>query len=98
LTVVEINRGYATLIAQFPEVASLLTNPRLPSSSTMVGAGITSIRTVISTIVSNTTWYFRASLTSLPPPSFSPGEDHLNPGGIFFYNTTDSAPLSALAV
>ncbi len=43
-------------------------------------------------IVSNTTWYFRANVTNLVSAEFLDiVKRHLNPGGIFFYNTTDSA-------
>ena len=42
-------------------------------------------------VVSNTTWYFRASVTNLLSVEFLDlVRHHLNPGGIFFYNTTSS--------
>src|SRR4029077_8291273 len=42
-------------------------------------------------IVSNTTWYFRASVTNLLSVEFLDlVRRHLSPGGIFFYNTTGS--------
>ena len=42
-------------------------------------------------IVSNTTWHFRANVTNLLSLEFLDLiKGHLNPGGIFFYNTTDS--------
>jgi hypothetical protein len=40
-------------------------------------------------IVSNTTWHFRANVTNLVSAEFLDlVRGHLNPGGIFFYNTT----------
>ena len=43
-------------------------------------------------IVSNTTWHFRASAANLLSEEFLDIiRHHLNTGGIFFYNTTDSA-------
>jgi spermidine synthase len=42
-------------------------------------------------IVSNTTWHFRANVTNLLSTEFlALVRSRLNPGGIFFYNTTDS--------
>ncbi|MBN9320931.1 MAG: DUF748 domain-containing protein, partial [Delftia acidovorans] len=42
-------------------------------------------------IVSNTTWHFRANITNLLSMEFLElVKQHLNPGGVFFYNTTDS--------
>jgi spermidine synthase len=42
-------------------------------------------------IVSNTTWYFRANVTNLLSADFLElVKRHLRPGGVFFYNTTNS--------
>jgi hypothetical protein len=42
-------------------------------------------------IVSNTTWHFRANVTNLVSREFlALVKEHLNPGGVFFYNTTGS--------
>jgi spermidine synthase len=42
-------------------------------------------------IVSNTTWHFRTNITNLLSLEFLElVKQHLNPGGVFFYNTTDS--------
>ena len=41
--------------------------------------------------MSNTTWHFRANVTNLLSAEFlALIKEHLNPGGVFFYNTTDS--------
>jgi spermidine synthase len=93
LTVVEINPGYLSLIAGEPEVASLLTNPKIVI---VTDDGRRWLRANpgrrFDAIVSNTTWYFRANVTNLLSAEFlGLIKSHLNPGGIFFYNTTDSA-------
>ena len=92
LTVVEINPGYLSLIAQEPAVASILTNSKI---SIITDDGRRWLRVNagrrFDAIVSNTTWHFRANTTNLLSVEFLKLiKSHLNPGGIFFYNTTDS--------
>ena len=93
LTVVEINPGYLPLIAQEPEVASLLHNSKV---TLVTDDGRRWLRANsgrrFDAIVSNTTWYYRANVTNLLSSEFLDLiKRHLNPSGIFFYNTTDSA-------
>jgi spermidine synthase len=92
LTVVEINPGYLELIKKEPEVASILNNPKI---TIVTDDGRRWLRANpnrhFDAVVSNTTWYFRASVTNLLSTEFLDiVRRHLNPGGIFFYNTTDS--------
>ncbi|MBV9426666.1 MAG: fused MFS/spermidine synthase [Bradyrhizobiaceae bacterium] len=92
LTVVEINPGYLELIANAPSVASVLTNPKV---SIVTDDGRRWLRSNpdrrFDAIVSNTTWHFRANVTNILSREFlGLVKTHLNPGGIFFYNTTDS--------
>jgi spermidine synthase len=92
LTIVEINPGYLTLIAHAPEVASVLNNPKV---KIIIDDGRRWLRAHpnrhFDAVVSNTTWYFRASVTNLLSVEFLDlVRHHLNPGGIFFYNTTSS--------
>jgi spermidine synthase len=92
LTIIEINPGYLTLIAKEPEVASVLSNPKV---TIITDDGRRWLRgnsaRHFDAIVSNTTWHFRASVTNLLSAEFLDiVRRHLNPGGIFFYNTTDS--------
>jgi spermidine synthase len=92
LTIVEINPGYLTLIGQEPEVASLLTNPKV---RVIIDDGRRWLRANsgrrFDAVISNTTWHFRANVTNLLSIEFLDlVKSHLNPGGVFFYNTTDS--------
>jgi spermidine synthase len=92
LTIVEINPGYLSLIEQQPEVSSM---PRNSKVKIITDDG----RRWLShhpdqrfdAIVSNTTWNFRANVTNLLSTEFLElAKQHLNRGGILFYNTTDS--------
>jgi SAM-dependent methyltransferase len=92
LTVVEINPGYLALVRGHAEVASLLVNPKV---SIVVDDGRRWLRAHperrFDAVVSNTTWHFRASVTNLLSVEFLDlVRRHLNPGGILFYNTTES--------
>jgi spermidine synthase len=93
LTVVEINPGYVKLIKDEPEVASILNNPKV---KIVTDDGRRWLRANpdrrFDAVISNTTWYFRASVTNLLSVEFLDlVRRHLNPGGVVFYNTTDSA-------
>jgi spermidine synthase len=99
LTVVEINQGYLSLIAQQPEVASVLRNPKV-TIITDDGRRWLSHHPEkrFDAIVSNTTWNFRANVTNLLSTEFlALVRQHLNPHGIAFYNTTDSARVQRTA-
>ena len=92
LTVVEINPGYVSLVEKYPEVASLLKNPKV---KIVTDDGRRWLRANpdrrFDAVVSNTTWHFRASVTNLLSVEFLQlVRDHLNAGGIVFYNTTGS--------
>jgi spermidine synthase len=92
LTVIEINPGYQKLIAQASEVASVLANPKV---RVVTDDGRRWLRLnsqeKYDVIVSNTTWHFRANVTHLLSAEFLDLiSDHLEPNGIFFYNTTDA--------
>lgn len=92
LTVVEINPGYVQLVARAPEVASVLTNPKV---KIITDDGRRWLRLnpdrKFDAIVSNTSFHFRANASNLLSAEFLAlvGE-HLNPGGTLFYNTTSS--------
>jgi spermidine synthase len=99
LTVVEINPGYLQLIAVQPEVASILYNPKV---TIIADDGRRWLRLhperQFDAIVSNTTWNFRANVTNLLSTEFLQlVRQHLNPHGIMFYNTTESARVQRTA-
>jgi spermidine synthase len=99
LTIVEINRGYLTLIEEKSEVASVLRNPKV---TIITDDGRRWLRhhpeRRFDAIVSNTTWNFRANTTNLLSTEFLElVRQHLNPRGIAFYDTTDSARVQRTA-
>jgi SAM-dependent methyltransferase len=92
ITIVEINPGYLSLIASTPEVVSISSDPKI---TIVTDDGRRWLRANPSrhfdAIVSNTTYYFRANATNLLSTEFLMLiKRHLNPGGVFFYNTTNS--------
>ncbi|HKW84588.1 MAG TPA: fused MFS/spermidine synthase [Burkholderiaceae bacterium] len=93
LTVVEINPGYASLVADNPGIASVLSNPKL---ELVTDDGRRWLRMNaqrrFDAIVINSTFHFRANATNLLSSDFlALLSAHLKPGGIAFYNTTDSS-------
>jgi spermidine synthase len=91
LTIVEINPGYVTLAAEAPEVASVLDNPKVTIITDDGRRWLKRNGRKFDAIVSNTTWHFRANVTNLLSAEFlALVNEHLKPGGIFFYNTTGS--------
>jgi spermidine synthase len=92
LTIIEINRGYLELIAKHDDVKSILNNPKI---RIVEDDGRRWLRhhpdARFDAVVSNTTWHFRADITNLLSSEFlGLVQQHLKPGGIFFYNTTNS--------
>ncbi|MGO4333042.1 spermidine synthase [Cupriavidus sp. 2TAF22] len=92
LTIVEINPGYVDLVARMPAEASVLRNPKV---TIVADDGRRWLRMHpdrrFDAIVSNTTWHFRANTTNLLSSEFLRlAGDHLAPGGVLYYNTTDS--------
>ena len=100
LTIVEINAGYLALIRQSPVVSSLLSNPR---AHIVVDDGRRWMQhnagQKYDAIVMNTTLHWRDHASSLLSVEFLQlVRRHLRPGGIAFYNTTDSNEVLATAV
>jgi len=92
LTIVEINPGYLSLIPQYPDVASLLTNPK-------VRVAIDDGRRWLARhpdeqfdlIVANITFHWREHATNLLSADFlRQVRTHLASGGVYFYNATSS--------
>jgi spermidine synthase len=92
LTIVEINPGYLRLIQHNDTVASLLRNSRVHIE---VDDGrrwlIRNRSRRFDAIVMNTTHHWRANSSNLLSVEFLQlVRQHLNPGGVHFYNTTGS--------
>jgi spermidine synthase len=92
LTVVEINPGYLRLMAGHPAVASLLNDPRV---EIVVDDGRRWLarhpERGFDVIVANHSFHWRAHMTNLLSVEFlHMVRAHLNPGGLYFFNTTDS--------
>jgi spermidine synthase len=92
LTVVEINPGYLRLIAKYPEVASLRTNPRV---DVVIDDGRRWLARHgdhrFDAIVMNTTFHWRAHVTNLLSREFLRlARANLRRGGILYFNTTSS--------
>jgi spermidine synthase len=102
LVAVEINPGYLRIIRKYPQVRSLLDNPKV---SIEIDDGrrwlVRHPSAKFDVIVSNTTFNWRAHTTNLLSREFLDLiRRHLKPGGVFFYNLTGSeeAQLTGLTV
>jgi predicted membrane-bound spermidine synthase len=100
LDVVEINPGYLQLIRQYPMVRSLLSNPKV---HLYVDDGrrwlLAHPQAHYDVIVTNTTYYWRDHSTGLLSVEYLQLiRKHLNPGGIYYFNTTDSLEVFATAL
>jgi spermidine synthase len=92
LDVVEINPGYLQLIPQYPCVSSLLVDPKV---HIYIDDGrrwlLAHPRVHYDLIVMNTSFYWRDHTSALLSADFLQlVRRHLNPGGVFYYNTTGS--------
>jgi spermidine synthase len=92
LTVVEINPGYLRLIAKYPAVMTLLTNPKVEIN---IDDGRRWMNRhpgrKFDAIVQNTTQNFRPNVTNLLSTEYLRlAASHLRKGGVMMYNTTGS--------
>ena len=90
LTVVEINPGYAQLVAAHPEVRGLLSNPKV---TLVFDDGrrwlLRHPERRFDLVVMNTTWHWRAHITNLLSRELMESiRQHLLPAGLFYFNTT----------
>jgi spermidine synthase len=100
LTIVEINPGYVQLIANHEEVAPLLKDPKV---EIVIDDGRRWLHRhpdqKFDVVVQNTTWHWRAHITSLVSREYMQlVREHLEPGGLFHFNTTGSADIQKTAV
>jgi predicted membrane-bound spermidine synthase len=92
LDIVEINPGYIPLIAQYPEVESLLHNPKV---HIYIDDGrrwlVAHPDTKYDVMVANTSYHWRDHSSQVLSTEFLQiVKQHLLPGGIYYYNATES--------
>jgi spermidine synthase len=95
--IVEINPGYLKLITQYPVVRSLLENPKV---HVYVDDGrrwlLGHPGAHYDVIVQNTSFYWRDHSSNLLSVDYLKiVQPHLNPGGVYYYNTTSSDDVVA---
>ena len=100
VTVVEINSGYLTVIRRYPEVAPVLSNPKV---EIFIDDGrrwlVRFPQRKFDLIVMDTIYYWRANATNLLSREFLElARRHLKPGGILYYNTTHSGDVQLTGV
>jgi spermidine synthase len=102
LDIVEINPGYLQLIEQYPTVHSLLRNPKV---HVYIDDGrrwlLAHPSARYDVIVANNTYHWRDHSTGLLSVEFFQlVRPHLNPGGVYYFNTTESdeTMVTALSV
>ncbi|MBV8049703.1 MAG: fused MFS/spermidine synthase [Acidobacteriaceae bacterium] len=100
LTIVEINPGYLPLIAHHDEVASLLQNPKVKIN---IDDGrrwlIRNPERKFDVVIFNSTFHWRSNASNLLSVEFlNLVRRHLEPGGVHFYNTTESNEVMATGV
>lgn len=95
LTIVEINPGYLQLIPKYPQIKSLLTNPKV---EIVIDDGrrwlLRNPDKKFDVMVMNTTYYWRAHASNLLSREFLElVRQHLKPGGVHYYNTTSGSDV-----
>ena len=95
LTVVEINRAYLELIPRYPQVAGLLKSPKV---DIVIDDGRRWLarhpERQFDLIVMNSSFNWRAHMSDLLSADFLRiVRRRLEPGGVFYYNTTDSGEV-----
>jgi spermidine synthase len=91
LTVVEVNPGYAQLLAKHPEVASLLSNPKVKLVTDDGRRWLSRHDARFDMIISNTPFHWRAQSTNLLSTEYCRlVRSRLQPGGVYYFNTTGS--------
>jgi len=92
MDIVEINPGYLKLIAQYPEVAPLLHDPRVHIH---IDDGrrwlLRHPEQTYDVVLMNTTFHWRSNITLLLSHDFlTIAQQHMAPGALLYFNATDS--------
>jgi spermidine synthase len=92
MKVVEIGRSYPDVIRRYPDIAPILSDPKI---SIILDDGRRWLKhhpdEKFDVIVMNTTYHWRSNMTNLLSREFLElCRRHLNPGGVLYYNTTSS--------
>jgi spermidine synthase len=97
LDIVEINPGYLKLIAQYPEVRSVPHNPKVHIYIDDARRWLTAHpEERYDAIVANGSFFWRDTSSYILSVEFlNLIREHLNPGGVYIYNTTESADVVA---
>lgn len=95
LDIVEINPGYLPLIAQYPEVRSLLSNPKVHIYIDDARRWLLAHPEIkYDLMVANTSYHWRDHSSQVLSTEFLQiVKQHLLPGGIYYYNATESADV-----
>jgi len=95
LDIVEINPGYLPLITQYPEVRSLLSNPKVHIYIDDARRWLLAHPDIkYDVIVANTSYHWRDHSSQVLSTEFLQIiKQHLLPGGVYYYNATESADV-----
>lgn len=94
LDIVEINPGYLPLIAQYPEVRSLLHNPKVHIYIDDARRWLFAHPEVkYDVMVANTSYHWRDHTSQILSTEFLQIVKQHLPGGIYYYNATESADV-----
>ena len=97
MDIVEINPGYLQLVAEYPMVRSLLQNPKVHIYVDDARRWLLAHPSEkYDAIVANTTFYWRDHTSQVLSKEYlAIVKSHLRPGGVYYYNATESEDVLA---